>query len=558
MNTEKRDRRWPGRVAAAAALAASLVMAVVFRVELRAWFFPAARGPSAAVPSASVAVVASDPTHERATLELAVPGAPPGTSVTVDGVAAAPSGTADRWRLEVAVPLGAREITVAVVTRGGSSTARWTLAAGTAGVAVSPLGAASAATAAGGAGGAAPGPGETGHVHGTMPPPASSATAAPAAALAGGPFAALPGAALPGDEEVDHWTCTMHPSVHALEPGTCPICGMTLVPVTKGDLRTGTVRFDPVRLPALGVRIGVVDRRPMHRHIRAVGRVEYDETRLHDVTLKYGGFVKRLVADTTGKKVKRGELLMTVYSPEVYAAESEMVEIAKALGKEGALAAAARRKLTLWDLPARFLDEALATGKPHDAVPVYAPADGVVVEKSVVAGSPVTASTPLMRIGALDAVWVLADLYEAELPSIDAGLPVSITLRALPGRVFEGKVSYVYPYLNGATRTLRLRVELTNTDGALRPDMLAHVELAVPLGERLVVADSAVVYTGERRLVFVDVGGGRMQPREVRLGLKLDGGYEVLAGLAEGERVVESGNFLIAAESRIKSALERW
>ncbi len=391
-----------------------------------------------------------------------------------------------------------------------------------------------------------------------------------AAGSTGGPPAAAAGEHAHGDE-VSHYTCSMHPSVKQEGPGTCPICSMDLVPVTREELATGTIVLAGERVQQIGVRTGRVTRRVARGEVRTVGRVVLDETRLTDVTVKFGGWIEDLRVDETGQWVGRGQTLFTLYSPELYAAQQEyLVALRSQRAAQGTaapdradyLVEAARQKLALWDLTAGQVRQIAERAQPLRSVPVLSPAAGYVLEKNVVEGAAVEPGMPLFRIGGLDRVWVEADVYEAELPRVALGQPARVTLPHEPGQVFHGRVDLVLPTLTLETRSGRVRLAITNRPAPggvqLRPGMYTDVVLDVPVREALLVPESAVLYTGPRALVFLALGQGRFQPREVELGGKQGDTYEVVSGLAEGDLVVTSGNFLIAAESRLKAATELW
>jgi Cu(I)/Ag(I) efflux system membrane fusion protein len=256
--------------------------------------------------------------------------------------------------------------------------------------------------------------------------------------------------------------------------------------------------------------------------------------------------------------VRRGEPLFSVYSPELFAAQQEYLEalkpVAGATGGEADLAQAARQRLLLWDIAPEQLDAIAQSGKPLESVPILAPANGVVVEKNVVQGTAFTAGQMLYKIAPLHPVWVLASVFQYELPLIRPRMDAVIQTPFLDSQSRRGKVSYVSPSLDPTTRTGEVRIETPNAGGDLKPGMFVDVVLERDLGKRLAVPESAVLFSGDRRIVFVDLGGGRLVPRDVTLGAKAGDDYEVLDGLREGEVVVISGNFLVAAESRIKSA----
>jgi Cu(I)/Ag(I) efflux system membrane fusion protein len=368
---------------------------------------------------------------------------------------------------------------------------------------------------------------------------------------------------------IDHYTCSMHPSVKQEGPGTCPICGMNLIPVTKEQQEQGVVLIDDARRQLIGVRTGAVTLGPMRQSFRAVGQVTYDESKLSDVTLKVQGFITKLYVSQTGQRVGTGQPLFTLYSPELYNAQQDFLLANKGAaatattGSAGGsarfdLGRAARQRLHLLGLSETQIANIEKTGAPMESVTISSPASGFVIEKNVVEGASVDAGMRLFRIAALNKVWVEADVYEGDLGHVRVGQSATVTLDYLPGRSYDAKVAYIYPYLDPKNRTGRVRVELANKDLDLRPGMYASVELASEAQPRLQVPAPAVVYTGPRRLVFLDLKDGRFKPQEIRVGLQADGMYEVLEGLNAGDVVATSGVFLIAAEARITTAAKYW
>jgi Cu(I)/Ag(I) efflux system membrane fusion protein len=363
--------------------------------------------------------------------------------------------------------------------------------------------------------------------------------------------------------DVAHYTCAMHPSVERKQPGTCPICGMNLSPVTYDELESGVVRVDEARRERIGVKTARVGRAPMSIAIRAVGRLTFDETRLHDVTLRVNGWITRLRVNSTGQPVRRGETLLSLYSPDLFAAQQEYLlaresHRAASEGRGDYLLAAAEKKLSLWGMSSGQIQALARRGVASEEVPVAAPASGFVIEKNVVEGAAVEPGQRLFRIASLDKVWVEAQVYELDVSQVHKGQTALVTLPYQPGDSLHGTVAYVYPYLDPTSRTGRVRIELVNKDLAFKPDMYANVEIRVDLGPRLQIPTDAVIYTGPRRLVFVDLGEGRFRPQEVTLGARSGEAVEVRAGLQAGDVIVTSGNFLIAAESRIRSAAGMW
>jgi Cu(I)/Ag(I) efflux system membrane fusion protein len=395
------------------------------------------------------------------------------------------------------------------------------------------------------------------------------ATASEAAARAA-PSPASPGSGESrGPDAVHHYTCSMHPSVKQQAPGKCPICGMDLTPVSNAQQEQGVVLLDETRRQLIGVRIEPVIEAPMQRTLRAAGRVTYDESALADVSSRVSGWITQLHVSETGQRVRRGDPLFRVYSPELYGAERDFLLAnrggAASAGSAGAtpngtesLQRAARQRLRLLGVTDAQIDELAQRGGPSESVAFASPVTGFVIEKDVVQGAAVEAGVRLYRIATLDDVWVEADVYEADLGHVRVGQPASVTLDYLPGRVFPGKVAFIHPALDPTARTGRVRLVLGNPKLELRPGMYATVDLASDIGPRVQVPASAVVYTGPRRLIFIDLGEGRLRPQEVQLGAEANGMYEVLSGVAAGDRVATSGVFLIAAEARITTAARYW
>jgi Cu(I)/Ag(I) efflux system membrane fusion protein len=361
--------------------------------------------------------------------------------------------------------------------------------------------------------------------------------------------------------EIDHYTCSMHPSVNQPRPGKCPICGMDLIPVTKQQRSDDSVLIDEARRQLIGVRTAPVIEGAMTRTFRALGRVTYDESAFTDVNLKVSGWISKLLVNQTGQHVSRGQTLFTLYSPELYNAQQDFLLATHgdhSANLASGIARAARKRLSLLGLSDAQIEEIASAGTPLDTLPITSPASGFVIEKDVVEGASVQAATRLFRIAALDNVWVEAEVFAEDLAHVRVGQHAKVTLDYVPGRAYDAKVAYVYPYLESAARTGRVRVELANKQRDLRPGMYASVELSAEIGSRVQVPASALVYTGPRRLVFVDIGAGRFKPQEVRVGSEAGGMFEVLDGLKPGDVIATSGMFLIAAEARISTAAKYW
>jgi Cu(I)/Ag(I) efflux system membrane fusion protein len=381
---------------------------------------------------------------------------------------------------------------------------------------------------------------------------------------AGGPAARAQGAA-------GHGAHAPRAAAGADDPGDIDMRGLTVESIRREgkveELAPGTVQISPERQRLIGVRTGSVERRTLDRVVRTVGRLDYDEKRIGIVSPKIAGWIEALYVDFTGRFVRRGEPLLTLYSPELVATQEEYLLARKARGDwsqspvpevaaGGArLAESARRRLELWDVGDRQIQALEESGKPQKTLTLYSPFTGHVIEKTVFKGQYVEAGAALFKIVDLSVLWLIADVYEYELPAMRPGQPAVIRLAYYPGETFTGRSVYIYPYLDPQTRTAKVRFEFPNPHGKLKPEMFADVEIAVRLGERLAVPEGAVIDTGVRRLVIVDRGAGFLEPREVRLGAKAGEFFEVLEGLAEGERIVTSANFLIDSESKLKEAV---
>ena len=367
--------------------------------------------------------------------------------------------------------------------------------------------------------------------------------------------------------------CPMHPNYTQDKPGECPICGMTLVALEEEhkemEMPEGAVMISPEKQQLIGVKFEKVEFRNLKKEIRTVARVTYDERRLAYVSTKFPGWVEDLYVDYTGRLVKKGEPLFSIYSPELVSTQEEYLLALKAKSyfenspfpevSEGMenLLESSRGRLLYWDIKEEQIKELEKTGKPFKTLIFFSPITGLVIEKNILKGKYIMPGENLYKIADISNIWILADIYEDDLNLISIGQEATIELSYLPGEKFQGKITYIYPYLESETRTTKIRVELPNRDFKLKPEMFGNIVINVELGRKLAVHEDAIVYTGERRIVFIDKGEGFFEPREVKLGVKAGEFYEVIDGLNEGERVVSSANFLIDSESRLKSALKK-
>ncbi len=354
--------------------------------------------------------------------------------------------------------------------------------------------------------------------------------------------------------------CPMHPAVVSDKAGDCPICGMKLVPMeeaTPGGSNTlsglASVSITPAARERMGLTLGTVEKRKLAREIRTSARIVADETRLHHVTVKIEGYVEKLFTATIGQQVKQGEPLLTIYSPMLVSAQQEYLNV---LNSNAGLAAAARKRLSLWDITDEQIERLAKTGQPERTVTLFAPASGWIIERDISAGHRVMAGEQLMVLGDLSSVWADADIYQSDLPHVKLGMPVELDVTATPDMTFTGKVSFIAPSLDAGTRTVKVRMEVPNAQLILKPEMFAVARLAFDLGARLAIPETAVMRTGLRAYAFRDAGEGRLEPAEVKLGARTEGWFELIDGLKEGDKVVTSANFLVDSESSMKAALE--
>jgi len=368
----------------------------------------------------------------------------------------------------------------------------------------------------------------------------------------------------------------MHPWNKFDKPGIAPDCGMKLVPVyadeqqtgAAGPLPPGAVQISPARQQLMGVTTAVADYRPVEKTVRTVGQVAIDETRLADVHVKVTGWIQKVYVDYTWQPVNKGDPLFTIYSPELVATEQEYLlalRARKALGTSPyqevssgteSLLEAAHRRLALWDLTEAQIEQLEETGAAQHEVTIYAPASGYVMERKAYPNQYATPDTQLYKLVDLSRVWVQADVYEFEMPSISLGQEATMTTESLPGIVMKGKLVYVNPDVKADTRTGTVRLEFPNPNLKLKPGMFVNVELHKSFGRQLTVPVDAVLDSGTRQVVFVDLGQGVFAPREVTVGERMPDYVAILSGLRAGERVVTRANFLIDSESNLRQSME--
>ena len=376
--------------------------------------------------------------------------------------------------------------------------------------------------------------------------------------------------------EATKWTCGMHPFIIQDEPGLCPICNMELTPLKpgtggQGGGSSGGVAVDPVIQQSMGVRTAIAESRDLNRSLRTVGLVTFDEARQYAVNSKIEGWIERLYVNQSGQPVRKGQPLLEIYSPDLVTAQQEYLlalESSKRLsqspfpevaGGGQRLLDAARSRLRYWDISEAQISQLEKTGQVKKSLTLYSPYGGIVTMKKVLQGMRVMAGEELLQIADLSQVWVNADIYEQDLPWIKVGQVARVELPYAPGRILEGKVDYIYPYLAGETRTVKARIVFANPGLELKPEMYANLQIATaPARDVLAIPVDAVLRSGQGAVVFVAMGEGKFDPRQVETGVSGDDGYvEIRSGLNPGEQVVTSAQFMLDSESKLREAIAK-
>ncbi len=369
--------------------------------------------------------------------------------------------------------------------------------------------------------------------------------------------------------KIKYWVAPMDPTYIRDRPGKSPM-GMDLVPVyeDEGPGEKGVVSIDPVTVQDIGVRTTKVTRGPLIAEVRTVGHVTYDEELVQHVHTKVQGWVEELFVNTTGQAVRKGENLLTIYSPDLVATQEEYLQALRYAQQTGkskfkdianggkALIDATRTRLLLMDIQPAQIRALEKRGEVQKTMVLHSPVSGIVIDKKVLAGMEVTPGLDLYTIADLSRVWILASIYEYELPFVKTGQEAEITLPYEPGVVYKGRVSFIYPYLSAETRTIQVRIEFENPGLILKPDMYVNVSIKSKVaGDVLEVPSDAVLRTGTRNIVITALGRGKFLPKQVTLGAEGQGMVEIKSGLVEGETVVTSAQFLIDSESNLKQAI---
>lgn len=374
------------------------------------------------------------------------------------------------------------------------------------------------------------------------------------------------------EKKIKYWVAPMDPTYIRNEPGKSPM-GMDLVPVYEDgseETETGTVRIDPVTVQNMGVRTARVSRGPLETAIRTIGRITYDEERVEHIHTKISGWVEELFVKTSGENIVEGQPILSIYSPELVATEQEYLQALSYKDKvsgssiedvvRGAetLIESTRNRLLLMDLSPEQIESIEEGGEVQKAMILRSQTAGVVIRKNVFEGMNVTPGMELFTIADLSRIWIIASVYEYELPFLSIGQETVMSLPYEPGTTYLGKVTFIYPYLSPNTRTIQVRMEFDNPDLKLKPDMYTDVLIKSKTKEAVLkVPSEAILRTGYRDIVITSVGDNKFLPKEVKVGPEAEDMTQILSGLEEGETIVTSGQFLIDSESNLKEAINK-
>lgn len=363
---------------------------------------------------------------------------------------------------------------------------------------------------------------------------------------------------------VTEYTCSMHPQIRQNEPGQCPICGMDLIPVTKGGSGAGepspyVLEMTPEAIALSNIQTTSVQRTSAENELMLSGTVQLNEQQVSSITAKFPGRIERLYVNFTGQEVRRGERLASLYSPELITAQRELQEAARSRDLIPELYEAAKTKLRLWNLSERQIQRIENTNELITNFDIYADASGVVTERMVSVGDYVSTGSVLFEVANLSSVWVVLDAYETDLSWLEEGATVNFTVPAIPGKEFTARVQFVTPVLDASTRAVQVRAEVTNPDNQLKPGMFVNARIKTSAqaernGNALAVPRTAVLWTGKRSVVYVQVNGREhpaFEMREVTLGPRIGDMYLIESGLSEGEQVVTNGVFAVDGAAQL-------
>ncbi len=378
-------------------------------------------------------------------------------------------------------------------------------------------------------------------------------------------------AAPTGERKILFWYDPMHPAYKTDKPGIAPDCGMQLVPRYVDDemakMPAGTIKIAPDKQQLIGVRTELVKRQSLVRSVRTTGQLTADETKIAHVHVKINGYIDKVYVDYVGQLVKKGQPLFTLYSPDLVATQEEYLIAKRGANNLGtsqfpevsqgsqSLLRSTRERLKLWDISDEQIKKLDETGEVSKTLTFYSPISGFVTDRKAFPQTAITPDMDLYTISDLSTIWVNADVYEYEVPFVKVGQTADMQLSYYAGKIYTGKITYIYPTVDPVSRTVKVRIEFPNPSFELKPQMFANVQLKIDYGKQILAPQEAVMDSGDKQYVFVVHEGGVFEARMIQMGAKFEGKVVVLSGLKAGETVVTSGNFLIDSESRLKSAM---
>lgn len=371
------------------------------------------------------------------------------------------------------------------------------------------------------------------------------------------------GEATAGEESASVWTCSMHPQIKMDKPGKCPLCAMDLIPLKSSDggdelIDDNAIQMSRQAMALANIQTSVVGHRSAIMDVQLYGTIQVDERMQQSQTSHVNGRIENLYVNFTGETIKQGQLMATLYSPELLTAQQELLEAAKLTDFQPLLLEAAKEKLRHWKMSDNQIDKILESGKVSPRVNIYANTGGVVVAKNVNQGDYITQGTVLFTISNLSKLWAIFEAYEKDLPLLKVGDQLEYTLQGMPGKVYKGKIAFINPMVDAVSRTAKVRVEVDNGDRNLKPEMYATARITAPLEQydkEMVVPKTAVLWTGKRSIVYVkqpDISTPAFMLREIVLGPLLGDNYVVMSGLANGEEIVTHGAFTVDASAQLE------